>query len=594
MDKEHKYCTLEAQEFRLIRVLPAMMSVIQCEIFHVSLDDPDLPPYLALSYAWGDAGDTEKIELEGTPFSVTVSLHDALDALRERDETVLVWADALCINQQNKYERTQQVRLMTDVYSKATSVAIWLGKESHDSVSATESLKLLVSKAETPELVTSLISSGDVDLGAIASLFGREYWKRLWVVQEILNSKDTKVYCGSTKLPWSVYKVASNMFLHHKADLDEHLPGGLSHEVGQDQYTLSQVLVHQGPGSLPDLDSLQGHKGRALLHVMRKCRRKLCTDPKDKVFGILGVLQQDEVGFKVDYNLSVKDVYINVVDSLLHTSNRLDVICEAFHFPVHTNTSSASLPTWAPDWSHNPATTALGCEFGFSAAGNTQAEYRFIDRPRRNKLEISAVFLGTIKEHGIAVGTLCKLADYLMAFVHWRALLLGSELMAGLTDEGRRFHVEKAFCKTLCLNQVPEGFERSRELRTACYHVFASSIRERLPHMPLDQELDQYVDANWDVDLDRRAFLKANFGKRMMGRCFCITGEGHMGMGSGFMENGDVVVVPLGCRTPVILRECGNGEYRFVGDIYINKYMEGRAIKCLDDRSKELRKYVLN
>lgn len=38
-------------------------------------------------------------------------------------------------------------------------------------------------------------------------------------------------------------------------------------------------------------------------------------------------------------------------------------------------------------------------------------------------IQISAVYLGIIKSHGVSVGTLCNLADYLMAFLHWRALL---------------------------------------------------------------------------------------------------------------------------------------------------------------------------
>ena len=61
------------------------------------------------------------------------------------------------------------------------------------------------------------------------------------------------------------------------------------------------------------------------------------------------------------------------------------------------------------------------------------------------------------------------------------------------------------------------------------------------------------------------------------------------------MANGDVIVVPLGCRTPIILRPEGHeGEYRFVGDIYVNRYMKGRAIDQWKEGKKELRKYVLH
>lgn len=81
----------------------------------------------------------------------------------------------------------------------------------------------------------------------------------------------------------------------------------------------------------------------------------------------------------------------------------------------------------------------------------------------------------------------------------------------------------------------------------------------------------------------------------MMGRCFCVTNEGRMGLGTGFMAPNDEVVVPLGCSTPVLLRPEGNrGEYRFVGDIYINGYMHGKAIEDLDSKKRRLKRYIIH
>ena len=65
-------------------------------------------------------------------------------------------------------------------------------------------------------------------------------------------------------------------------------------------------------------------------------------------------------------------------------------------------------------------------------------------------------------------------------------------------------------------------------------------------------------------------------------------------MGSGFMAADDIIVVPLGCSTPVILRRDGQGEYRFVGDVYIHGYMEGRAWDELKANQRELREYILH
>ena len=68
-----------------------------------------------------------------------------------------------------------------------------------------------------------------------------------------------------------------------------------------------------------------------------------------------------------------------------------------------------------------------------------------------------------------------------------------------------------------------------------------------------------------------------------------------MGLGSGFMAIGDIAVVPLGCSTPIIVRPEGrNGEYRYVGDAYVDQYMMGKAVQEWEAGQKELRKYLLH
>jgi hypothetical protein len=568
--------------------------MIKCEILHAFLEAP--PPYIAVSYAWGDAGHTRRLELEGSLVPISVSLYGALEALRQKSESVLVWADALCIDQGNKDERSQQVQLMTSIYSTADSVAIWLGAEEDDSQLAVDLLPVVADQADSPNGISRLISSrvGKRDLAAVVSLFERDYWRRLWVVQEIFNARSVTVYCGSTKLPWTVYQSASSTFNRYRGDLDYYFPGGQRdgrrNSISLSQFSYSQVLVYQGPGSLPDLQSYMDLEEGALLEVLRACRRKLASDPKDKLFGILGVLPEEvRQDFRADYSLSVKDIYTEIVDYLLKTTERMDVICDAIHFPVHTG--SNNLPSFVPDWSHIPQVAAMGHKYNFSAAGKTKSSCKFLGE-RLNKLEISAIYLDTIRIHGIAVGTLTTLGDFLMAFLHWRALLLRS--IENETDE-RSPLIQEDFCRALCLGQAPRAYDGSKWL-TTCYHVFASLLRERLPHLPLDRKLWGYVDAKVDIKPEaRRQFLQKYFGDPMMGRCFCHTEENRVGMGSGFMLPGDIVVVPLGCSTPILLRREGTrGEYRFVGDVYISGYMFGRAIDQMKDEKREVRRYVLH
>jgi hypothetical protein len=128
-----------------------------------------------------------------------------------------------------------------------------------------------------------------------------------------------------------------------------------------------------------------------------------------------------------------------------------------------------------------------------------------------------------------------------------------------------------------------------------CYHVFASQICSRLPRLPLDDVLCKYLDVQVDVEPNPRQFLQKYFGSRMMGRCYFLTEENRMGMGTGFMLPGDLIIAPLGCRTPIVIREQGNktGRYRLVGDVYLDGYMDGKAMTQVKAGEKNIEKFVL-
>ncbi|KAI8633540.1 heterokaryon incompatibility protein-domain-containing protein [Xylariaceae sp. FL1651] len=615
-EKTYQYKELRPYEFRLVRVFAKKMSLVQCEIIHSLLRDT--PSYTAISYAWGDADDKRTVQINTENIPVAVSLHGALDAVRKRAEDVLVWVDALCINQQNRDERSRQVQLMPEIYARATEVAIWLGPSENDSHLAINFLMEMVNAEADPKAITALLSSPTRlrAIEAVVHLFQRDYWKRLWVVQEVFNAKTLQVYCGdSAGLSFNVYKRAAHIFQRHKKDLDisysiSSLPRSKRYSALQSSLSYSQALVYEGPNNLLHFDSLNGLGEESLLNIMRAFRRKLTSDPRDRVFGILGVLPEAaRKVFPVNYNSSVKEVYTNVVDYLLYTTERLDVICESIHFPKQT--SVYNLPSWVPDWSHAPETTALGYSYDFSAASDMYAEYKFLGE-RRNELEISAVYIDTIRSHGVAVGTLCTLADYLMAFLHWRAILMES---MGSEELDVQDDMEEAFCRTLCLGQIPlKKMDKANERTPSpsshlthhlaytpsewikiCYYVFATQIRKRLPRLPMDDDLRKYADMDINVEPNPRQFLQSNFGSRMMGRSFFLTQNNRLGMGTGFMLPDDIIIVPLGCRTPIVIRKEGNMDkkFRFVGDLYVDGYMHGKAMKRVRTGEREIEKFVL-
>ncbi len=601
-ERTYQYEELHPSEFRLVLVYRRKMTTIKCEIIHHSLTNP--PSYTAISYAWGDADDKRSIQIGKANIPVAASLFGALEAVRKRDEDTFVWVDALCINQQNRDERSQQVQLMTEIYAKAKLVAIWLGPSKNDSQLATD---LLLDIADITDIamggndskkITDLLLSPTRlrAVEALVHLFQRDYWKRLWVVQEVFNAKAIMVFCGgTTELPWRVYQKAAHMFQYHKKDLDS-LSSATSVQSSSlnlalpSPFSYSQVLVYEGPNSLLDMDSANSLlREGSLLNIMRAYRRKLASDPRDKIFGILGVLPEDvRKEFLVDYSLSIKEVYTNVADFLLSTTNCLDVICESIHFPKQAGV--ANLPSWVPDWSRSPETRALGYSHNFTAAADTDADWRLLDE-RRNELEISAIYIDTVWKRGVAVATLCTSADYLMAFLHWRAIL--SDYMSSMDFELQK-EMEEAFCRTICLGQIPLKQKPDEWMRNT-YRVFATLLRNRLPKLPLDDALSKYIDDPGNTETNHRQLLQSDFGSHMMGRCFFLTEAKRLGMGTGCMLPGDIIVVPLGCRTPIIIREADKrrGIFQLVGDVYLDGYMDGKAVERWKAGKKKVEKFVL-
>ncbi len=149
-----------------------------------------------------------------------------------------------------------------------------------------------------------------------------------------------------------------------------------------------------------------------------------------------------------------------------------------------------------------------------------------------------------------------------------------------------------AFCRALCVGQIPREYDRN--WMNVCYHAFSSLLREHLPDIPLDRELARHADA--DIGLtpqSRDTILRDHCGKRMTGRCLCITSGNLIGMGSGLMASGDIIVVPLGCYTPVVLRSWGHGRWTFVGDVYVDAYMFGRAVEEWNSGTRKLSTYEI-
>ncbi|KAF7544317.1 hypothetical protein G7Z17_g10038 [Cylindrodendrum hubeiense] len=87
--------------------------------------------YAAMSYVWGDPTETSTIYVDRHKFSATKNLVSSLHRVRQLlrgEETLPLWIDAICINQDDLEERNAQVSMMKQIYEKSTMVITWLGE----------------------------------------------------------------------------------------------------------------------------------------------------------------------------------------------------------------------------------------------------------------------------------------------------------------------------------------------------------------------------------------------------------------------------------------------------------------------------------
>ncbi|KAN0092470.1 Heterokaryon incompatibility protein (HET) domain containing protein [Hyaloscypha variabilis] len=282
-----------SKELRLLVLLPSanFSDQIECRLHHSSLQDN--PQYEALSYVWGETDSSEPILLDGQEVIVRQNLLNALRHLRCDQERTL-WVDAICIDQENIFERNHQVGQMGDIYSFASRVISWLGLDSRHSVSTIDFLRNLgLAAAERTSEETMLPKCTKDKRKAIRQLLKREYWKRVWIVLEVVLARDILVVCGSASINWAEYIL------------------GMERSIGMNIAANLQAQRHR-----------RGEGGQVRLYDILTMREdSLSTDPRDKIFAFLAIADDCQGGeLEADYSKSTWEVYETVVWFLLRES----------------------------------------------------------------------------------------------------------------------------------------------------------------------------------------------------------------------------------------------------------------------------------
>jgi hypothetical protein len=138
--------------------------------------------YDALSYMWGDPSPSATIWLSEKTLPTASNPTVALQHLRYPDKPLIIWVDAICIDQKNTVERNAQVSFMRHIYTDASTVRIWINEPGVDASSEA------VAALQDFHLASGELDNGEARLGddlafwaSVAPNFTNGYWKRAWV-----------------------------------------------------------------------------------------------------------------------------------------------------------------------------------------------------------------------------------------------------------------------------------------------------------------------------------------------------------------------------------------------------------------------------
>jgi hypothetical protein len=596
--------------FRLAQVQPGNRDdPISVRLVSARLSAP--PEYEALSYTWGDRRTTEVISVSGdedlsqrkTDMQVTTNCHSALKRLRRTDAPRMLWVDFICINQPLIAERNHQLSLMAQIYARASRVVVYLGEGTEESDEAMDTIREIDEPSELVDEDRIKFTQHELWFqdgrgpNNVAALLDRPWFSRIWVLQEIAAARDALVCCGDREVSWESFRA----FRHYNVATNwiQRLPYAVQHSV---------LRVRGGDVVLP----------KRLHQRLSTTRRCGATDPRDKLFAVLPLLDREQqlrseqssssseptrVFEGLPKSISTYDqtpalVFTNLAIYLFEHLG-VDVLRD-----VIGPSSMEGLPTWAPDWSIAPASTYAEGLYALTEDFSTG----FKDKPRRkwggdldqppkavwsykhlqyHELRIDAVNCGVIT----AVGSVCDVEREQLPLEEWRALVPDQKYLEKTEVEYHRAGETTKLLSPFSILLVREDV------------IYPDAIRRAVRMLvSYQKDRDQYCEHNKDLyrrrqitELRLKDVLKAlppsyrrqaeRIFETCEGRRFIVTDSGRIGLAPAETKEGDIVFALAGATVPFVLRgtslknESGAQLFRLVGECTVLDIMRGEAFQ---------------
>ena len=597
------YSTLKENEIRIVRLHHWRSSVddpIACSLITTSIHSTH--SYETLSYTWGTTIQQKPITLDGIPFAVTENLYAALKSLRGRDTDRLIWVDALAINQVDIPERNSAIRRMREIYAYAQETMVWLGPD----LQKQRNLFQVIEKFKDENRVLgceACLSKPFHHFDQLAKLWKSdrldfreelrefcyvEYWRRVWVVQEMLYSQKATLYCGPDKLSMDIFRPF--WLALDKVTKDRTNPKHAAYQT----YILARIPNQAIQFGFKPEDKIFSYD----VWARDFCTQRACTDPRDLVFGFYHCFPPEvQKRIRVDYSKLDHEVFRDITRAYMESEKRL--LCFKHVERFSRLDESVAYPSWTPTY-HNQS---LFVPYHENLCKSYPTEFYF--EGNGSCLCVRGVCIGMIQlRYSLLSSEMAELIDNELLEARtsrsgkWMKFFNRWWIELGIPwDWAIEFVLAKTTYRFNDDRMERIGLDRLRDLISRISKLTGdeseSEIEKQLGHQR-DRELTSLWRLILDAYFDNSQYIAATVYKSNgigieLGFPHRIEDASNLAVGNPKIEAGDEVCVIRGYDCPIILRRKGDS-YIFIGNTVVygmkEKYIWDRFY-ALDDSKLE-------
>jgi hypothetical protein len=272
-----------------------------------------------------------------------------------------LWIDAICINQEDVDEKTEQVRMMNEIYRAARRVSVWLGRpDNGDEEEAATHLAhfyfgfvdhVHIAHIQSYENTKDRVNwdrGSDGILAAARSwahLVSLPWFVRVWVIQEVCYGKLVWFHYGRLIVTFAALSESFSKIQKHLGDGFTG-PDGVGRQgfrLFNHYHSIREFLTGR-EFSFPEAFSLENIHSRFAF--------TLATDPRDRLFALLNISDARLHGSCIlaDYRSSTWDAFVHATVAILTHSPRLELLGYAGLANGPSSYSGKQLPSWVPDF----------------------------------------------------------------------------------------------------------------------------------------------------------------------------------------------------------------------------------------------------